>query len=92
MHNIEEIVRNVERHGDNDQYSNNELVNNKKMKTLRSHSIMVVWYTRLFTMVKLFQLKASVGCSDYSFKNLLTLLKDMLHQGNTVSEIVYEIK
>jgi hypothetical protein len=45
---------------------------------------------RLFVMVKLFQLKASNGWSDCSFKNLLTLLKDMLPQGNTVPEIVYE--
>jgi hypothetical protein len=31
MHNIEEMVRNVERHGDNDQYSNDKLVKYKKM-------------------------------------------------------------
>jgi hypothetical protein len=35
-------------------------------------------YTRLFAMVKLFQLNASNVWSDYSFKDLLTLLKDML--------------
>jgi hypothetical protein len=49
-------------------------------------------YMRLFAMVKLCQLKASNKWSDYSFKDLLTLLKDMLPQGNTVSEIVYEAK
>jgi hypothetical protein len=31
VHNIEEMVRNVERHGDNDQYSNSELAKYKKM-------------------------------------------------------------
>jgi hypothetical protein len=43
-------------------------------------------------MVKLFQLKASNEWSDCSFKELLTLLKDMLPQGNSVSETVYEAK
>jgi hypothetical protein len=49
-------------------------------------------YTRLFAMVKLFQLKASNEWSDGSFKDLLTLLNDMLPQGNTVPETVYEAK
>jgi hypothetical protein len=31
VHNIEEMVRNVERHGDDDQYSNGELAKYKKM-------------------------------------------------------------
>jgi hypothetical protein len=35
-------------------------------------------------MVKLFQLKASNGWSDDSFKDLLMLLMDMLHQDNAV--------
>jgi hypothetical protein len=43
-------------------------------------------------MVKLFQLKMSNGWSDCSFKDLLTLLKDMLPQGNTVSKTIYEAK
>jgi hypothetical protein len=43
-------------------------------------------------MVKLFQLKVSNGWSDCSFKELLTLLKDMLPQGNAVPETVYEAK
>jgi hypothetical protein len=49
-------------------------------------------YTRLFTMVKLLQLKASNGWSDCSFKDLLMLLKDMLPQGNAVPEIIYKAK
>jgi hypothetical protein len=49
-------------------------------------------YTRLFAMVKLFQLKVSNGWSDVSFKDLLTLLKDMLPQGNAIPETVYEVK
>jgi hypothetical protein len=51
-----------------------------------------VQYTRLFVMVKLFQLKTSNRWSDGSFKDLLTLLKDMLPQGNSVPETVYEAK
>jgi hypothetical protein len=31
VHNIEEMVCNVERHGDDDQYSNGELIKYKKM-------------------------------------------------------------
>jgi hypothetical protein len=49
-------------------------------------------YTRLFVMVKLFQLKASNGWSDCSFKDLLTLLKDLLPQGNAIPETVCEAK
>jgi hypothetical protein len=49
-------------------------------------------YTRLFVMVKLFQLKASNRWSDGTFKDLLMLLKDMLPQGNAVLETVYEEK
>jgi hypothetical protein len=43
-------------------------------------------------MVKFFQLKASNGWRDCCFKDLLMLLKDMLPQGNAVSETVYEVK
>jgi hypothetical protein len=43
-------------------------------------------------MVKLFQLKASNGWSDNSFKDLFTLLKDMLPQRNAVPETIYEAK
>jgi hypothetical protein len=81
VHNINEMVRNVERHGNDDQYSNGELAKYKKMiedyKKPFYHGC-VAQYTRLFVMVKLFQLKASNKWSDCSFKNLLTLLEDML--------------
>jgi hypothetical protein len=43
-------------------------------------------------MVKLFQLKASNEWSDGSFKELLTLLKDMLPQGNAIPKIIYKAK
>jgi hypothetical protein len=43
-------------------------------------------------MIKLFQLKASNGWSDCSFKELLMLLKDMLPPGNTVLKTIYEEK
>jgi hypothetical protein len=93
VHNIEEMVRNVERHGDDDQNSNGKLAKYKKMiedsKKPFYHSC-VTQYMRLFAMVKLFQLKASNGWSDCSFKNLLLLLKDMLPQVNVVPETVYK--
>jgi hypothetical protein len=43
-------------------------------------------------MVKLSQLKASNRWSDGSFKDLLTLLKVMLSQGNAVPKTVSEAK
>jgi hypothetical protein len=55
--NIEEMIRNIERDTDDDQYSNGELVKYKKMSKYSNKSFYdgcVVRYTRLFTMVKLF--------------------------------------
>jgi hypothetical protein len=95
VHNIEKMVHNVERHGDDDQYSNGELVKYKKMIKDSKKSFYhgcVAQYTRLLVMVKLFLLKASNGWSDCRFKDLLTLLKDMLLQGNIVLKTVYEAK
>jgi hypothetical protein len=81
VHNKDEMVRNVKRHDDDDQYSNGELAKYKKMiedsKKPLYHSC-AAQYTRLSVMVKLFQLKASNGWSYCSFNELLTLLKDML--------------
>jgi hypothetical protein len=95
VHNIEEMVCNVERHGDDDQYSNGELAKYMKMikdsKKPLYHGC-ATQYTRLFVMVKLFQLKASNRWCDCSFKELFMLLKDMLPQGNAVPETVYEAK
>jgi hypothetical protein len=57
VHNIEEIIHNVERHVDDDQYSNDELAKYKKMiedsKKPFYHGC-VAQYTILFAMVKLF--------------------------------------
>jgi hypothetical protein len=57
VHNIEDMVRNVERHGDDDQYSNGELAKYKKMigdsKKPFYHGC-AAQYTRLFVMVKLY--------------------------------------
>jgi hypothetical protein len=95
VHNIEEMVRNVERHDHNDQYNNDELAKYKKMiedsKNPFYHGC-AAQYTRLFVMIKLFQLRASNGWSDCSFKELLMLLKDMLPPGNTVLKTIYEEK
>jgi hypothetical protein len=57
VHNTEEMVRNVERRGDDDQYSNDELAKYKKMiedsKKPFYHSC-AFQYIRLFVIVKLF--------------------------------------
>jgi hypothetical protein len=57
VHNIEEMVRSVERHGYNDQYSNGEHAKYKNMvedsKKPFYHGC-VTQYMRLFAMVKLF--------------------------------------
>jgi hypothetical protein len=57
VHNIEEMVRNVERPGDDDQYSNGELAKYKKMiedsKKPFYHGC-ATQYMRLFMIVKLF--------------------------------------
>jgi hypothetical protein len=60
VNNIEEMVHNVERHNDDDQYSNGELAKYKKMIKDSKKSFYhgcVAQYMRLFVMVKLFQLK-----------------------------------
>jgi hypothetical protein len=88
------MVRNVERHGD-DEYKGGEFATNKRMiedSKKPFYPGCALNYSRLFAMVKLFQLKASHRWSDGSFKELLALLKDMLPQGNTVPETVYEAK
>jgi hypothetical protein len=95
VHNIEEMVRDVERHGDDDRYSSGELAKYKKMikdsKKPFYHGCAAL-YMRLFAMVKLFQMKMSNRLTDGSFKDLLMLLKDMLPQGNVVHETIYEVK
>jgi hypothetical protein len=51
------MVRNIERHTDDDQYSNGELAKYKKMiedSNRPFYDGCVVRYMRLFTMVKLF--------------------------------------
>jgi hypothetical protein len=71
VHNIEEMVHNVERHGDDDQYNNGEFTKYKKMIEYSKKPLYqgcAAKYTRQFAMVKLFQLKASNGWSDCSFK------------------------
>jgi hypothetical protein len=72
------MVCNVVRHGDDDQYSNGELAKYKKMiedsKKPLYHGC-VAQYTRLFAMVKLFQLKVSNGWSDCCFKDFVDASK-----------------
>jgi hypothetical protein len=63
VHNIEKIVRNIERHDDDDQYNNGELAKYKKMIEDSKKSFYhgcVTRYTRLFAMVKFFQLMNGV--------------------------------
>jgi hypothetical protein len=47
-------------------------------------------YSRLSGDQKLLQLKADNGWSNKSFKHLLDVLRDMLPEGNQISESVYE--
>jgi hypothetical protein len=57
VHNIDEMVCNVERYDDDDQYSNGKLVKYKKMIEDSKKSLYhgcAAQYTRLFMMVKLF--------------------------------------
>jgi hypothetical protein len=89
------MVRNIERHDNDDQYSNSKLAKYKKMIEYSKKSFYHGYptqYMRLFVMMKLFLLKVSNEWGDYSFKDLLTLLKDILPQGNTILETVYETK
>jgi hypothetical protein len=62
VHNIEKMVCNVERHGDDDQYNNGKLAKYKKMiedsKKPFYHGC-AAQYIGLFAMVKLFRLKVS---------------------------------
>jgi hypothetical protein len=48
-------------------------------------------YTKLFTSLKL-RLKAIHHMTDWGFKALLDLLKDMLLEGNEIPKITYEAK
>jgi hypothetical protein len=57
VHNIEEMVHNVKRHRDDDQYSNGKLTKYKKMIKDPKNPLYrgcVAQYMRLFAMVKLF--------------------------------------
>jgi hypothetical protein len=70
VHNIEEIVHNVEIHGDDDQYNNGKLAKyEKKIEDFKKpfYHGCATQYTRLFALVKLFWLKASNKWSDCRF-------------------------
>jgi hypothetical protein len=57
VHNIKEMVRNVKRHDDDDQYRNGELAKYKKMMEDSKKSFYhgcAAQYRRLFVMVKFF--------------------------------------
>ncbi|CAM8944243.1 unnamed protein product [Rhodiola kirilowii] len=49
-------------------------------------------YTRLYATLKIFNLKEKNGWSDVSFTKLLTLVKDMLPEDNTLPNRCYEAK
>ncbi|KAL9683747.1 hypothetical protein QQ045_021172 [Rhodiola kirilowii] len=49
-------------------------------------------YTRLSATLKLFNLKAKNGWSDKSFTEVLSLVNDMLPDGNTLPNRTYEAK
>jgi hypothetical protein len=80
VHNIEEMVCNVERHGDDDQYSNDKLVKYKKMiedSKKQFYLGCVTQYMRLFVNGETFLVEGEQRWSDCSFKDLLMLLKDI---------------
>jgi hypothetical protein len=57
VHNIKEMVRNIKRHDDDNQYGNGELVKYKNMIEDSKKSFYhrcATQYTRLFAIVKLF--------------------------------------
>ena len=49
-------------------------------------------FTRLFAVLKLYNLKAGNGWSDKSFTELLALMKDMLPEDNVLPNRTYEAK
>src|SRR3954470_14554760 len=49
-------------------------------------------FTRLFAVLKLYNLKADNGWSDKSFIELLALMKDMLPEDNVLPNRTYEAK
>jgi len=49
-------------------------------------------YTKLYTSLKLLQLKATHHMTDWGFKALLDLLRDMLPEGNEIPKTTYEAK
>jgi len=49
-------------------------------------------YTKLYTSLKLLQLKATHHMTDRGFKALLDLLRDMLPEGNEIPKTTYEAK
>ena len=49
-------------------------------------------WTKLFTSLKLLQLKATHHWTDRGFKALLDLLRDMLPEGNEIPKTTYETK
>jgi hypothetical protein len=57
VHKIEEMICNIERHSDDDEYSNGKLTKYKKMirdSNKSFYHVCAVQYTRLFVMVKFF--------------------------------------
>ncbi|KAL9666217.1 hypothetical protein QQ045_000541 [Rhodiola kirilowii] len=67
------------------------------MESLRNDSELSLYegcskYTRLSSTLKLFNLKAKNGWTDKSFTEVLTLVKDMLPEGNTLPNRTYEAK
>ncbi|CAM8991139.1 unnamed protein product [Rhodiola kirilowii] len=69
----------------------------KVLESLRNDSELPLYegcskYTRLSATLKIFNLKAKNGWSDVSFTELLTLVKDMLPEDNTLPNHCYEAK
>ena len=93
---LEELVRELVRDAMGyDGHTSNEL---EKLKTLVTDMKTPLYpgckekYTKLFTSLKLLQLKATHHITDRGFKALLDLLRDMLPQGDEIPKNTYEAK
>jgi hypothetical protein len=91
VHNVDQMFRDVEFQR---VYTPSELA---RLKQFIEHSKKPLYpdcqkYSRLCGDLQLLQLKADHGWSNKSLKHLLDVLRDMLPEGNQITEFVYEAK
>jgi hypothetical protein len=91
VHNVDQMLRDIEFE---QVYTHSELA---RLKQLIEDSKKPLYpgsqkYSHLSGDLKLLQLKADHGWSKKSFKHLFDVLRDMLPEGNQITEFVYEVK